>query len=63
MCIDALLEACKNNTVSKILGFGAKTQENIVKAIEAYRSNEDKFHYASVADFKIIKLKLLQQRN
>jgi len=59
--IDALLEACKNNTVSKIPGFGTKTQQNIVKAIETYRSNEDKFHYASVADYAGILVERLQQ--
>jgi DNA polymerase (family 10) len=48
--MDALLDACKTETVSKISGFGTKTQENIIKAIEAYRSNEHRFHYASVAD-------------
>ena len=48
--IDSLLIACKNGTVSKLPGFGIKTQENILKAIENYRSGEDHFHYASVAD-------------
>jgi len=48
--IDALLQACKNDTISKIAGFGPKTQKNIITAIEAYRSNEKRFHYASVAD-------------
>jgi DNA polymerase (family 10) len=48
--IDSLLHACKDNTISKIVGFGAKTQKNIITAIEAYRSNERRFHYASVAD-------------
>jgi DNA polymerase (family X) len=48
--IDELLEACKNNMLSKIPGFGAKTQQNIIKNIEAYRSNENRFYYASVAD-------------
>lgn len=59
--IDSLLEACKNNTVSKIPGFGTKTQENIAKAIEAYRSNEEKFHYASVADYADMIVRTLQQ--
>ena len=48
--IDSLLEACKNGRVGRIPGFGTKTQENIIKAIEAYRGNMDRFHYASVAD-------------
>ena len=49
--IDALLEACKDGRVSNIPGFGAKTQENIIKAITGYRSNTNRFHYASVADY------------
>src|SRR4030095_196169 len=48
--IDALLEACKNNMLTKIPGFGAKTQQNIIDSIEAYRSEREQFHYASVAD-------------
>ena len=59
--IDALLDACKNNTVAKIPGFGIKTQENIIKAIEAYRSNEDMFHYATVADYADMLVQKLQQ--
>jgi len=48
--IDSLLDACKKGTISDIPGFGVKTQSNIIGAIEAYRSSEDRFHYASVAD-------------
>jgi DNA polymerase (family 10) len=48
--IDTLLEAAKKDALSKIKGFGQKTQTNIIKAIEAYRNNVDRFHYASVAD-------------
>ena len=51
--IDALLEACKKDEVKKIRGFGKKTQDNIIKAIESYRSNQDRFHYAFVADSAI----------
>jgi len=66
--IDALLKACKNNEVANIKGFGTKTQDNIIKAIENYHSNENRFHYASVADIanslvdklqKIFKTKLI----
>ncbi|MEO6453738.1 MAG: helix-hairpin-helix domain-containing protein [Ginsengibacter sp.] len=59
--IDALLEACKNDKISRIAGFGAKTQQNIIKAIEAYRSNEDRFHYATVADIAEALVQKLQQ--
>src|SRR5690242_4316481 len=46
--IDALLAACKKHIISGIRGFGPKTEANIVRAIEDYRANEDRFHYASV---------------
>jgi DNA polymerase (family 10) len=58
--MDTLLEACKNGAVSKIPGFGNKTQDNILKAIEAYRSSEDYFHYATVADSADALVKTLQ---
>ena len=48
--VDALLDACKKNQLTGIPGFGIKTQQNIIQAIEAERSNRDRFHYASVAD-------------
>jgi DNA polymerase (family 10) len=48
--IDALLAACKKHIISEMRGFGPKTEANIVRAIEDYRVNEDRFHYASVAD-------------
>jgi DNA polymerase (family 10) len=48
--IDGLLKACKNDQLISIPGFGAKTQANILEAIENYNANTDRFHYASVAD-------------
>jgi DNA polymerase (family 10) len=48
--IDMLLHACKSGKLSEIPGFGARTQQNIINSIEIYRSNEDNFHYASMAD-------------
>ena len=48
--IDALLQACKRNELSQVPGFGVKTQQNIIAAIEADNSNRDRFHYATVAD-------------
>ena len=59
--MDALLEACKNGAVSKIPGFGTKTQQNILESIEAYRSSENYFHYASVADTAYNLVKALQK--
>jgi DNA polymerase (family 10) len=48
--LDGLLEACKKNRLSGIPGFGKKTQENIIKSIEDYQGNKERFHYASIAD-------------
>jgi len=48
--VEGLLEACKNNLLSKMPGFGIKTQENIVAAIDTLHSNSKRFHYAAVAD-------------
>ena len=48
--VEGLLHACKNNELSSIPGFGKKTEQNIINAIENYNSNQDRFHYASVAD-------------
>lgn len=41
--IEALKEACLNNEVSKVAGFGKKTEENILAAIEALATRSDKF--------------------
>jgi DNA polymerase (family 10) len=59
--IDALLEACKKDEVKKLPGFGATMQSNIIKAIEAYRINQDRFHLASVFDRAIQLVEKLQQ--
>lgn len=48
--VEALLEACKQNKLADIPGFGVKTQINIIHAIEAERMNQNMFHFASVAD-------------
>ena len=58
--LDSLLEACKNNKLTKIRGFGIKTQANIINAIESYRSNSDRFHFASVSDYANELVKRLQ---
>lgn len=41
--IEALKEACLNNEVSKVSGFGKKTEENILASIEALATRSDKF--------------------
>ena len=59
--LEALLEACKQNKVAQIPGFGVKTQENIISQIEAYHAHENHFHYATVADTATAIVKTLQQ--
>jgi len=59
--VDALLEAARKNELSKIPGFGIKTQQNIIKSIESYTSNKDRFHYASVADMAAMLVAVLQK--
>jgi DNA polymerase (family 10) len=48
--IEALLEACRQNTLTKIPGFGVKTQQNIIQSIETLRSSQNRFHYAAIAE-------------
>jgi DNA polymerase (family 10) len=48
--MEGLLKACQDNKLSKIPGFGTKTESNIIKAIESYTSHRDHFRYATVAD-------------
>lgn len=48
--IERLLAAAKNHEIREIRGFGKKTEEGIVAAIESLHSNEQLFHYASVSD-------------
>ncbi|MBV9988124.1 MAG: DNA polymerase/3'-5' exonuclease PolX, partial [Chitinophagaceae bacterium] len=48
--VESLLKACKNDELSAIPGFGAKTQANIINAIETLNAGEDRFHYGFVAD-------------
>lgn len=44
--IGDLWYACNENRLVEMKGFGAKTQETIMKAVEYVMANEDKFHYA-----------------
>jgi len=59
--LDALLEASMNGLVSKLPGFGERTQENIIEAIEVHRTNVDRFHYATVADQANDLIEILQK--
>jgi DNA polymerase (family 10) len=48
--VEVLLEAAKAGKISKLPGFGKKTETNIIEAIESMNSNAQFFHYASLAD-------------
>jgi len=47
--IEGLLAAAKAGQLRGIPGFGAKTEANIIEAIDAMNSSAELFHYASVA--------------
>jgi DNA polymerase (family 10) len=59
---DALLEACENNQVAKLKGFGDKTQENIKQALLFSQAAVGKLHYASAEPAAADLLKLLQSK-
>jgi DNA polymerase (family 10) len=48
--MDALLAACEKNEIAQISGFGNKTQQNIISAIEHYKQSENSFHFATVEE-------------
>jgi DNA polymerase (family 10) len=43
-----LLYACKENRLVELKGFGAKTQQSVMKAIEFNMANKGWFHYATL---------------
>lgn len=46
-----LMYACKENRLIELKGFGAKTQDQVLKALEFTISNRGLFHYATVDVF------------
>ncbi len=48
--VENLLAACKDGKLDAIPGFGAKTQQNIMAAIDNLNSTTSLFHYADLAD-------------
>lgn len=46
--VGELLYACNENRLVELKGFGQKTQDQIIKAIEYIQSNAGKFHYAKL---------------
>jgi DNA polymerase (family 10) len=51
--IGELLYACRENRLLGLKGFGAKTQEQVLKQIEFFQTNVGKYHYASVEEFAL----------
>lgn len=49
--VGELLYACYENRLSKLKGFGEKTQAAVIQSIEYYQNNLGKFHYAAVAEY------------
>ncbi len=49
--IGELLYACQENRLLLFKGFGAKTQLNVIEAIEFYLKNQDSFLYADVESY------------
>ncbi|SNS70882.1 DNA polymerase (family 10) [Belliella buryatensis] len=45
-----LMEACQSGQVAKIKGFGEKTQESIIQALEFKAANQGKWLYADIED-------------
>lgn len=46
--VGELLYACYENRLSKLKGFGEKTQQSVIASIEYYQSNLGKYHYATL---------------
>lgn len=49
--VGELLYACYENRLSKLKGFGEKTQAAVIQSIEYYQNAIGKFHYATVAAY------------
>lgn len=46
--VGELLYACYENRLSKLKGFGEKTQQSVIASIEYYQNNLGKYHYAAL---------------
>ena len=56
-----LLQACENNQIAALKGFGAKTQETIKNALLYSESSKGKVHYATVEQYAIQVVEVLKQ--
>ncbi|WP_052273423.1 DNA polymerase/3'-5' exonuclease PolX [Flavihumibacter solisilvae] len=59
--IEGLHDAARSGKLRNVPGFGAKTEQNILKAIETYNVSRDRFHYATVADSADALVKQMQK--
>lgn len=60
---DALLQACEENKVATLKGFGEKTQENIKQALLFQQANTGKMHYADAETAVVFLLKIFRDWN
>lgn len=58
--IEDLLQACVDDKIATLKGFGKKTQENIVEALRYKAANEGKMHYASALPYAEMLLKEIE---
>ncbi|MDN3604130.1 helix-hairpin-helix domain-containing protein [Belliella kenyensis] len=56
-----LLEACQSGQVAKAKGFGEKTQESIIQALEFKASNSGKWLYADIEDQVLELINIIQK--
>lgn len=59
--VEELLKKAKAGQIAAIKGFGAKTQANIINAIENLHAGSSQFHYADLADVSDSVVSLLQK--
>jgi DNA polymerase (family 10) len=60
--VGELLYACYENRLIDLKGFGAKTQEQVKKAIEFRMANAGKYLYASVEEFALKLVELVKKK-
>lgn len=60
--IEALREACEKNEVSKLKGFGAKTQQTILEGLQYTESNKGKLLWAEAEPLALDLLSFLKNR-
>ncbi|MDW7695084.1 PHP domain-containing protein [Flammeovirgaceae bacterium SG7u.111] len=60
--LEALIEACKNDQISALKGFGKKTQELIIEQIEFIDSNVGKLLFAKAEPFALELEKYLKEK-